>query len=150
MQANDAKQPNIDFYLVKRDDADASDRVLITLCEKALARDHRIFILTENSGEAQRLDEWLWTYDEMRFLAHTRVPNLANEVPITLSFDKPIAEHRDIFINLSGQIPDYTLEFARVLHIVPNQPERRQHCRQQYRDYQAQGLSIQTHEILAR
>lgn len=138
----------IDFYLLKTAESqNARDRVLTTLLEKALLKKHQVYIHVNDSAEAQRLDEWLWTYKDISFIAHTRIPQLAEDVPVTLGYQVPISKQRDVLIHLADDIAPFYQEFPRVLHIVPAEETLRQRAREHYRFYQAQGLTVNTHPL---
>lgn len=138
----------IDFYLLKPEQSGAGrDRILTILLEKAIAQKHHVYIHVSDSSEAQRLDEWLWTYKDISFIAHTRIPQMADAVPVTLGFEKPLTATRDILIQLAGGVADFYPEFARVIHLVPADDVLRQQAREQYRLYQAHGHSVQTHQL---
>ncbi len=137
--------PKIDFYILTEQNAlDFACRLI----EKAYKNQHRVYIHTEDQLSAHALDEKLWTYRDDSFLPH----NLYGEgpepaPPIQIGFGKTPEKHRDILINLSREVPTFFQQFARVLELIPNEPEIQARGRENFRIYRAKGFEITTHKI---
>ena len=111
--------PKIDFYIISESDAKTRLLFACRLIEKAYHAKHRIYIHAETQNEAHQLDELLWTYREDTFLPH----NLYGEgpepaPPIQVGYGAAPEQQRDILINLNSHVPEFFVNFNRILEIV--------------------------------
>ena len=140
--------PKIDFYVIENKDPAAKLRLACRLIEKAYRNKHRIYIQTENKTEAHQLDELLWTYREDSFLPHNLYGDGPEPAPpIQLGFESSPEKHRDILLNLSKKVPDFYLQFSRILEIVSPDESSQTATREHYRYYRAEGHDINTHKL---
>jgi len=140
--------PKIDFYLLEESSIPHRLDFACRLIEKAYKHKHRIYVHVESVDDAHLLDEILWTYRDDSFLPHhihgegpTPTP------PIQIGYTKAPEKERDILLNLSSNIPEFYLQFKRVLEIVINNPNAQTIARQRYREYRSKGFDIQTHHL---
>lgn len=140
--------PKIDFYIL-------SDTKRLEfacrLIEKIYKQQHRIYIHTDNSTEAYRLDEMLWTYSDTSFLPH----NLYGEgpepaPPIQIGYQTTPEKHRDILLNLSANVPEFFQRFNRVLELVSEDAAIQEAARVRFRWYRAQHLEVTTHNLRSK
>ncbi|MDR3492810.1 MAG: DNA polymerase III subunit chi [Gammaproteobacteria bacterium] len=140
--------PRIDFYIIEDKDANARLQLACRLVEKAYKNKHRIYIHTDDEAEAYQLDELLWTYREDSFLPHNLYGDGPDSAPpIQIGFNVTPEKQRDILVNLSKQVPEFYLQFNRVLEIVPNEADRQEIAREHYRFYKSQGHDLTTHKL---
>jgi DNA polymerase III subunit chi len=140
--------PRIDFYILEETAATARLALACRLIEKAHKNRHRVYVNADNSQQANQLDELLWTYRDDSFLPH----NLYGEgpepaPPIQIGFQVTPANHRDILLNLSNEVPEFFTQFSRILEIVSNEPGIQTISREHYRHYRACGHDISTHKL---
>ncbi|OAI47471.1 hypothetical protein AYO45_05745 [Gammaproteobacteria bacterium SCGC AG-212-F23] len=137
--------PKIDFYVLSD-----NNRLPFAckLIEKAYKQRHRIYIHTDNKPEAHQLDELLWTYRDDSFLPHNIYGDGPEPAPpIQIGINTTPEKHHDILINLSPQVPEFYVQFNRILELVSNETDVQQAARERYRYYQTQGATINTHKL---
>jgi len=141
-------KPKIDFYLIP--DTSEKKRLLFAchFIEEAYKQQHRIYIHTENQSLAQELDQLLWIYREDSFLPHELYHSKNNQIPIQIGFNNIAPEiQQDILINLDKNVPEFYLQFARIVELVSDDPTVQAAARERYKFYRAQGAIINTHKI---
>jgi DNA polymerase-3 subunit chi len=151
----------IDFYILNEN----SQRQIITmvcrLCEKALAQDMSVLIYVASSAEAQRLDDFLWTYKANSFIAHashfsqTKLPSdffypvfihhasAVNEIDSTVN----IAPYKQLLINLTTETPAFFQQFTRMAEMVNKNDDEKSIARNRYRSYLQQGFSLNKYDL---
>lgn len=118
------------------------------LIEKAYKNNHRIYAHVNNENEAHMLDELLWTYKDNSFLPHNIVGEGPNQVPpIQIGFTTAPSKHHDLLLNLNNSVPDFYLQFARVLEIVINLPDVQEPARERFKFYKQHNHSLHTHKL---
>lgn len=138
-----------DFYVLPSSDPDARGRFLCRLVDKILGLGHQIFIQTANEAEAKRIDQQLWEFQPESFIPHS----LTNEdlpAKVKIGWDDQRPEHKDVFVNLNLHIPEDALQFERILEIVVQSEEVLASTRNNYKSYQANGISIDMHDMRKR
>jgi DNA polymerase-3 subunit chi len=138
----------VDFYLLTENKAEDSWLIACRLIEKAYFKGHRIFVFFDEQQDAERLDELLWTFRDDSFVPH----NLLGEgpeppPPVQIGWEKEPRGHQDILINFSKSIPNFHQRFKRVIEIVPNEEEAKNHSRAHYRQYRSMAYDLHTHDI---
>jgi len=140
--------PRIDFYIIEDTNPNARLQLTCRLLEKAYKNRHRIYVHTDDQACAHQLDELLWIYREDSFLPHNLYGDGPEPAPpIQIGFNIKPEKQRDILINLSSQVPEFYLQFNRVLEIVPSVVEIQAIARDHFRFYKAQGHDINTHKL---
>ena len=149
----------IDFYILSTDNADARLRVACRIAHKAVQRRHHVFVNAADEGDANRLDDLLWTFSQGSFIPHLvagRGLPADGDEPVVIGVVDPGAsddppaeagEYWDVMINLAGDVPGFFGRYARVAEVVDADPARRSQGRQRYRYYQERGYKLQTHSI---
>lgn len=140
----------IDFYVLPEGEGDARLRYACRLAEKAADQGLRIYIHTGSHGEAQRLDELLWTFSDRSFLAHeisTGAPPTHPRVMVLLGDGDAPPAHRQVLINLTDRLPPNIDAFERIAEIVDVDPERRRLSRERYKQYRERGCALETHTL---
>lgn len=140
----------VDFYVLSDPAPDAAWRCACRLIEKAVDLDHRVYVRVSNAGEAARLDELLWTFNDRSFLAHqiwtggeaphALVKVLLGELPAP-------ASHRQLLVNFSGAFPEELESYERIAEIVDPDPERKRLSRERYKLYRERGCALETHNL---
>ena len=93
----------IDFYLLNQAGQHSRQTFACRLAEKAYRLNNSVHIHTGSRGDADRLDELMWTFRDGSFVPHQRVSASqgVTESPITIGCEDDPVEPRDLLINLS-------------------------------------------------
>lgn len=141
----------IDFYVLSTADSTERLHLICKLAEKAVAHSQKVFIYSQDLAELEQLDEALWDFRAMSFVAHRLLPagNIisSNDADcVHLSCDAP-ASDRSLLINLDTNVPSFFSRFERTLEIVNTQPEIQSAGRLRYRFYQQRGYPLHHHKM---
>ena len=140
----------VDFYVLSDETSDARLRCACRLAEKAVDQGLRVYIQTSSLGEAQRLDELLWTFSDRSFLAHEIAGDGAPTHPKVMVLlgeaDAP-EPYRQLLINLTDRLPEGPERFARIAEIVDVDAERKRLSRDRYKHYRERGCTLETHNL---
>jgi len=136
--------PTIDFYILSDE---ARFQFACQLAEKAYQQKNRLYIHVQNSSEAECLDQLLWTYRDDSFIPHGLYKADATfRPPVQIGFNVLPEDHRDILMNLSDDVPDFYLQFSRVLEIIPSDPAQQSLGRNRYRFYRDHHCELKTYK----
>lgn len=140
--------PKIDFYILPEAHANARLQLACRLIEKAYKQKHRIYVHTEDRTMAHQLDEMLWTYRDDSFLPHNLYGDGPEPAPpIQIGFNAIPEKHRDILLNLNQQVPEFYVQFARILELITNDTAAQETGRERYRFYRTQQCELNTHKL---
>lgn len=141
----------VDFYLLK--DASSQTRLELAckLAEKASSRGQQVFVYSSERNLLQELDERLWDFRPMSFVAHQLLPenyisSLADNDPVILSTSEP-GNKCQLLINLDNTVPSFFSRFERTLEIVNKEPEVEERGRGRYRFYKERGYPLAHHSL---
>lgn len=138
----------IDFYQV-----DSSEAPLLFACrliDKIYHAGHQIHVHTTCTEQSTELDALIWSFRDNRFIPHACYDlkgNVDESVAVQISHGQEPELHRDILINLSGQVPDFFSRFERVAEVVPLDENSRAAARDNYKFYQDRGYPLAYHAI---
>ena len=125
--------------------SDAADPLLYAcrLIRRALATGKPIGVRVP-TAYAARLDELLWSFDALEFIAHRRWDGTTPSAPgeVLLVDDASQLPHRGLLLNLTDDMPGDALHFERVLEVVGREPSAVQAGRARYRTYQQAGARL--------
>lgn len=88
-----------------------------------------------------QLDQALWTFDPLSFVPHVRLRAGARPAPVQartptwLVDDVASVPERDVLVNLGESMVEGWQQFARVIEVVPAQPQASAAGRQRWRRY---------------
>ena len=137
----------ISFYTLSEEGSDARILFACRLIDKAWKLGHRVFIQTQSTEQAKRLDDMLWQYQDTSFVPHGLLDEKTGNESIVISPQLPDGRHDDVLINLSADTHTSHLDFARVNEIVSADQDSLEQGRVRYRFYKDQGHSPETHKI---
>ncbi len=103
----------VGFYVVQATEAGQRLHVAVRLADKAFAQGHRIFINAVDKGQAQALDELLWSHRPSSFLPHALTGEEQSEL-IAIGWGQDPGTHKDLLINLQLEIPSFFSRFQRL------------------------------------
>lgn len=138
----------IDFYILQ--DASQEARLLFVcrLVDKAVGQGNRIFIRVDDTATAETLDDLLWSFRPESFIPHALVGmDEAADAPVVISTGEDQADHHDVLINLTGQVPEFFSRFQRLAEIVVQRDEILEATRQHYTFFKQRGYPIKTHKL---
>ena len=135
----------VDFYVLAKPELSARE-LACRLCLMAWEQGHRVAVLTGGGAEAAELDALMWDYPPGRFLPHDRGEEAGTPIRILSRIDD-LADDRDLVVNLGIAAVPEPARFRRLLEIVPMDDARRGAARDKFRQYRAQGLRPDNHDI---
>lgn len=138
--------PTIDFYILNDAEPRARLAKACRLIEAAYQQGRKVYVHTHNEDLALKLDDNLWTFTDNSFVPH----NLLREheqvpPPVQIGYADDLPKSRDVLVNLSDGILDYSHQFKRIIEIVPNDERCKAALREHYKYYRSQGFQIKTH-----
>ncbi len=138
----------VDFYLIENEPEGGKDIAVCKLAHKAFRLGHRIYILTANRDEAQRLDRLLWTFSDGSFIPHgLSSEKTGTDFPVLIGHDEPPPAYEDVLITVSDRVPDCFSRFQRVAEIVDSSEANKVMARERFRFYRDRGYTLQTHTL---
>jgi len=141
-------ETRVDFYVLAEGARLNRERLICRLAGKAYAHGKRVYIHTDTNEEAMRLDDLLWTFEDIGFLPHQRAEDAPNpDTPILVGCGTEPPQTATVLITTAHPVPAFIERYERVLEVVDQDPERLNRSRQRYREYQARGLSPRKHDI---
>jgi DNA polymerase-3 subunit chi len=136
----------------------APDR-LRAACAAARKRHQAGGLLVVYCGDGARLsafDRLLWAFDDISFIPHVLVTDpLAADTPVLLTAADPAGAlpgerlAQAWLLNLDDDCPPHYEGYARLLEVVSASPDERQAARRRWRDYQAAGHNLHSHDLSA-
>jgi len=137
----------VDFYLLNSPEEHHRDSFICRLVEKIYRQRHSVFIHCKDRQETHRLDELLWTFQDISFIPH----NLYGEgpdspPPVQLGFDST-PQQNGVLINLCTTIPIFYASFQRILEVIPQDEALQAIAREHYQFYKTQNFALNTHKI---
>ena len=142
--------PRVEFHVLSEGAHDARLRYACRLAEENVEQGARVYLLTPSHGDAQRLDDLLWTYNDRSFLPHeifTGAPAAHERVLIMLGEQPAPASHRDLLVNLTEFLPADLETYTRIAEIVDIDPERKRTARERYKQYRERGCALETKNV---
>ena len=139
----------IDFYLLNQAGQHSRQTFACRLAEKAYRLKNTVHIHTGSRGDADRLDELLWTFRDGSFVPHERISGSQREAesPITIGCEGDPVEPRDLLINLCDEIPACAEGFPRVAELVTSDDDCKQLSRRRFAAYRDKGHTLETHNV---
>ena len=143
----------VTFYLLQQQSTRAVRQFVCRLTDKAWRAGMPVHIHTDNEIQCETMDRLLWEWREDRFLPHEiraeddRKKEL--QPPITLGYKDPGVIEGALLINLASKLPDFYKNFVRTCEIVDQSPGPVETLRQKFRDYKADGVNPEIHDIAA-
>ena len=143
----------VDFYILPADSIEQRHLFACRLVDKAFKLGHQIYLHTDNEAQAKALDDLLWSWRASSFIPHDiKAPLAAQQKPATIQVgygdaDQSAAEHNDLLINLTEQIPEFFSRFERVAEIVVQIPAITDATRNSFRFYRNRGYELESHDL---
>jgi DNA polymerase-3 subunit chi len=139
--------PRADFYLIAKPRfRDEPLRLVCELAKKAYEAELWTLVLARDRAQAEELDDLLWDMGDDAYIPHQIAGDEEDELsPLIIAPPEVDAPMRQLVINLR----DAPVEggFERVLEVVPADESARGPLRERWKQYQAQGLELNKHDM---
>ena len=136
------------FYIVEQALPDSIFQTAAKLIDKAYRQKLKTWVICGDEATAEKLDDWLWTFDETSFLPHALASELPvdEQPPIQIGLSLPSSEQDfNILLNLSEQMPEAYTQFQRVLEVVP--ANKKEAARIRYKTYRDNECDLHRHVV---
>ena len=132
----------ISFYLFEKS-PERQVESTCRLCRKILRKPAKVWIHCQDQNIQKELDDRLWSFDEISFLAHGIDQP---DAPICISSRLP--ENSDwIVFNFNNHPIEQADQFSHIIEIVENDENAKQIGREKFKAYRKLGISPQTHKL---
>jgi DNA polymerase-3 subunit chi len=136
-----------DFYILNGNTAPS--RFSCTVAGKAYSQGNSVYIMATDREEAARLDDLLWTFQDISFLPHACVDDAPPDTPILIGWPGAEAPQTDVMINLTESVADNSNDYNRIVEIIADETSRRERGRERYKVYRERGYEMFNHNITA-
>ena len=136
----------VDFYILPTDSLSARLDFACKLCEKAWRLGHRVYLHCQDAEQRSELDQRLWCFKGEAFVPHDFAEAQA-DAAVALGVADDAGSHRDLLINLGGDVPGFVGQFQRVAEIVVEESAIRLAARERFRFYRERGYALQDHRL---
>ncbi|MBM3393729.1 MAG: DNA polymerase III subunit chi [Betaproteobacteria bacterium] len=134
----------IDFYV----NAENRLATLSSIGVRAMQKQSRLFVLTQDAAETDRVDRFLWTQPAVGFLPHCRASHrLAGVTPIIVDHVTDPIVHEQVLVNFTRDCEAVFSRFERLVEIVGLDEEDKAQARARFRFYRDRGYEIRTHDL---
>ena len=138
--------PRVDFH----HDAPDKLRHACTLVAQWHAAGQRVWINCPDSALAARIDQMLWTFEQLSFVPHVRDGHpLADASTVRIGHDPAMAPADALLLNLSSQLPDGFEQRAHIVEIVGRDDADREAARARFMRYRQGGFDMHTQHATA-
>ena len=137
----------IDFYVLPSHDPHTRRVTACKLVEKAYRQGHTVYLKTDTEEESRMFDDLLWTFRQGSFVPHELAGMPELEAPVIIGHRLPPEGMRDVIVNLGQDVPEGYAAFERLAELVDQDESIRSAGRRRYRQYQADGHVVQTHQL---
>jgi DNA polymerase-3 subunit chi len=134
----------VDFYI----NVESRERTACTIAAKAIERGVRLFVLTADEAQSERVDRLMWTFAQLSFLPHVRAAHpLAARTPVIVDHAAEPLPHDQVLLNLTDATPAVFSRFERLVEIVSLDPDDRQRARARWKFYSERGYALASHDL---
>lgn len=140
--------PDVAFYILQDDQETGREQFACRLTAKAYQQQYSVYIHTDNEAHARRLDDYLWTYDDISFIPHSLLDEPHDPPPpVQIGWQHNPPQRHQVLINLSQAVPSFFQQYERIIEIVPNNEPAKTQARERYKHYQQHHSSLTSHKI---
>lgn len=137
----------VDFYILSGHEPHARRVTACRLIEKAFRQGHSVYLKTGSAEETRQFDDLLWTFRQGSFVPHELAGAPEAEAPVIIGHEAPPEGLRDVLVNMGMSMPEGFEGFDRVAELVDQEEAIKRAGRERYKQYQAQGHAITTHQL---
>lgn len=123
------------------------------LTARAYASGHRVALRVPDPDTARRLDQLLWSFDQLAFVPHVMTGSrLAPGTPVLLGLSHEAGNwgHNDLLFNLSDDVPADFSQFRMLIEVVGQADSARAPARSRWMHYKSAGLAIEAFDAVHR
>ncbi len=137
---------NINFYVGQSNTLRSRLLLACKLIEKARAQDLKTYIHTDSWSTCDRMDELLWTYNDVSFIPHAIIPT-DEQLPVLIGCETDTPPVADFLINLSNSVPSFLSKFDKAAEIIDQEAEILDAGRKRYVYYREQGYTLNYYQL---
>lgn len=137
----------IDFYVGKTSSLQARLLLACKLVEKAYRQKMHTYIHTDSATTSARLDDLLWTFNDLLFIPHAIAPSAEEGVSVQIGHDYEPMQHCDFLINLSNEVAEFFPRFERLAEIIDQEEPILLAGRKRYQFYRDRGYNLEYHQL---
>lgn len=134
-----------DFYVLSG--KTSPSRFSCSIANKAVSQGHSVYVLTSSRAEAEKMDDLLWTWQDISFLPHALADKVDANEPVLIGWQEITPPGFDVLINLTDAVPDWATFFKRIVEIVADEPSQRDSGRERYKYYRKLDVELFNHDI---
>jgi DNA polymerase III subunit chi len=133
-----------------------AENPLALACEltaRAYASGRRVALRVPDADTARRLDQLLWSFDQLAFVPHVMSgARLASETPVLLGLSHESGNwaHNDLLFNLADDVPADFGQFRMLIEVVGQIDSARAPARSRWTYYKSAGLAIEAFDAVHR
>ncbi len=104
---------------------------------------------TSSPGQAEQLDQMLWTFRDGSFIPHERIAPDQEQprAPVRIGTPEVYSADGEFLINLCDVVPTFYSGYSRIAEIVAADEASRKAGRERFRQYRELGVEPTTHNI---
>lgn len=107
----------------------------------------RVYIHTDHVSTSTRMDELLWTYNDLSFIPHALAPSTEQGLQVLIGHDSEPPEPYEFLINLSNEIPSFLERFERMAEVLDQEEAILVAGRKRYQIYRNQNYNLDYHQL---
>lgn len=133
-----------------------AENPLALACEltaRAYTSGRRVALRAPDADTARRLDELLWSFDQLAFVPHVMSDSrLAPRTPVLLGLGSESGDwgHNDLLFNLADDVPAEFGQFRMLIEVVGQVDSARAQARSRWMHYKSAGLAIEAFDAVRR
>ncbi|QLQ31815.1 MAG: DNA polymerase III subunit chi [Candidatus Thiothrix singaporensis] len=137
----------IDFYVGNTSSLQARLILACKVVAKAWQQRLHTYIHTDAPSTSQRLDDLLWTFNDLSFIPHVIAPVREQNESILIGHDHEPMENCGLLINVSNEIPAFFSRFERLAEILDQEEPVIRAGRKRYQFYRDRGYNLDYHQL---
>ena len=138
---------NINFYVGKSNSLNKRLLFACKLIEKARLQNLTSYIHTDSWQTCERMDEVLWTYNDVSFIPHGIFSKTKESLPVLIGYEEESYPRADFLINISNGVPLFLPNFIKVAEILDQEAEILDAGRKRYGYYREQGYTLNYYQL---
>ena len=138
----------IDFYVLQNPPPSGRYKLACRIIEKAYRLGHKVYVKTDNTDDANMLDDLLWTFSQSSFIPHQLDADSDVEISHVFIGEHPSTrEGTDVVISVSDEPVSEFNAYPRIIEIVGYENDEKASGRNRFRYYREHGIEPNTHKI---
>jgi len=141
--------PTVEFHILSEAGEAARLRHTCQLIDASYAQGKRVAVQVSDSGEAQKLDDMLWTFHDQAFIPHEiATPSSPSHTRIMALIGTTLpATFSNQLINTGPSVPENLESIEHLVEVVDADTQRKQLARERYKQYRERGWQLETKNI---